>query len=57
MFLTLKSDYFQLWFLLKKVTRAFQLQEHIWELSELDTFKPKKTTISSTLISQPNVIR
>ena len=41
MFLILKTIYFQLWFLCKS-DGAFILQENVLELSELNTFKPRK---------------
>ena len=33
-----------------KATCAFLLRENIWELPELNTFKPNKMKISSTLL-------
>ena len=50
MFKYLKTDYVRLWLLQKSVLRAFFLQENKSELSEINTFKPRKTTISSTLL-------
>ena len=36
-----------------KVTRAFLLQENMYELSELNTLKPRnKTMISSTVLKR-----
>ena len=43
MFKTLKTDYFQMWHL-------FKIDLHLKTLSKLNTFKPRKTTISSTLL-------
>ena len=42
MFIISKSDFFQLIFLYTIDTRAFLLQKDISELSELNTFKPRK---------------
>ena len=41
LFIIFRNDYFQLW-LLYKVTSTFLLQENIYELSEINTIKPKK---------------
>ena len=41
MFIFLKTDYFQSWFLYKSDNFVFLLQEPILELYKLDTFKPR----------------
>ena len=50
MFKRLKTDYYQVWFSRTK-NCAFLLHEDISELSELITFKSRKTTISFTLLN------
>ena len=45
MFIILKTNYFQLGFLYKIYSIISTARKHISELSELITFKPRKTTI------------
>ena len=47
-----KTNYFHLWFLYK-ITCAFLLQENEQELSELNTFEPRKITISNQVSRVP----
>ena len=49
MFIILKTDNFQLWFLNQNDLRISPVGKHV-EIIQFNTFKPRKTTTSSTLL-------
>jgi len=55
MFIILKTDFFQLWFLFKSDLLISIVEKYIG-ISIINYFKPIKTTISSTLLIKGDVV-